>query len=436
MSMFRIKCQYKLYDPLRPHDGETEDEKYGSGFLVCINRINYIMTAHHVVSNGLYFTATSPNVPDGTVFQLTLKCMNSTLDVALLHNEALSSLKSFELGTSNACGNVPIHVYGFPDGFRFFQTKGAVTGRNSYPHNRIQIDASVNHGNSGGPVVADNKVLGVITSAQEDMENTYFFSPIDEIMVALSRMFKQRTDEGLHCNALFVGVDSAAGFSVSGALVAHSFVSELQRGDVVTHVALPKNGTMIEVNPFLRSVVKDIWLHDTIDFRDILDSVGTPTFQWKMLVSRNGKSQSVTVPCGKNKFPLVEHIPDVIPVSYYKLYGLLVQQLSKSHDQLIPQYLYDTLEYQTQPKLLITYVHAGCPFTLNTMEEVKGKLIVAVFNENQNRIEVSRIQDLVKIDIIQAVELNTGVRLGVDAYQRGLLPKELRQTIRGRLLET
>ena len=166
----------------------------GSGFI--ISQDGYILTnAHNVthVRNSIIIV-----LPGGTQFNATLIGFDEQSDVALLKidgdNFAYSKIGDsdnllvgeFVVALGNprklfaAANNQPIASLGIVsavDADFGLQSNGKVLD------NMIQTDASLNPGNSGGPLVdANGYVVGINTFVQNDSENLGFSIPINYAM--------------------------------------------------------------------------------------------------------------------------------------------------------------------------------------------------------------------------------------------------------------
>ncbi|MGE5139547.1 MAG: S1C family serine protease [Rudaea sp.] len=167
---------------------------YGSG--VVINKNGLILTSLHIVRG-------SPSIEvifaDGTQSYADLEQIEESNDIAFLKpQDPPDLLFPAVLGNPHALQiGDPAIVVGNPMQLAGSLSAGVISGleRTFQPPNgappmqhMIQIDAAVNPGNSGGPLLnQDGQVVGVITgraspSGQEAFYGIGFAVPIDEIM--------------------------------------------------------------------------------------------------------------------------------------------------------------------------------------------------------------------------------------------------------------
>lgn len=138
----------------------------GSGFIISDD--GTIVTNNHVVENGTKITVT---LDDGTELPATLVGTDAKNDIAVLKVEAKGKLPTVQWGDSDALRlGDPVLAIGDPFGIGTTVTSGIVSARGRDLHNGpyddfIQVDAAINHGNSGGPLVdASGKVVGINTA--------------------------------------------------------------------------------------------------------------------------------------------------------------------------------------------------------------------------------------------------------------------------------
>jgi serine protease Do len=138
----------------------------GSGFI--IDADGFIVTNHHVIEGAEEITVT---LNDGNEYSATVVGDDAKTDLALLKIEANRPLPYITFGNSDKArvGDWVIAV-GNPFGFGGTFTAGIISARGrdiqSGPYDDfIQVDASINRGNSGGPLLnLDGEVIGVNTA--------------------------------------------------------------------------------------------------------------------------------------------------------------------------------------------------------------------------------------------------------------------------------
>ena len=150
---------------MMPQPQSQPIEIRGSGFLISSD--GYVVTNNHMVNGATKVIVT---LDDGTTLQAKVVGRDSKTDLALLKLKTSRKLPFIELGESKDVqpGEWVIAV-GNPYGLGGTVTAGIVSARgrdiNEGPYdNFIQVDAPINRGNSGGPLITqDGKVIGVNT---------------------------------------------------------------------------------------------------------------------------------------------------------------------------------------------------------------------------------------------------------------------------------
>ena len=171
-------------------DGETL-QGLGSGVVVDVG--GSILTSLHVVADARVITVT---FADGFVTEARIMAAQPEMDIAVLAPNALPDLLvAATLGNPNALRvGDEAYVVGNPLGLYASMSSGVISGfdRSFNPINAtrpieglIQIDAAVNPGNSGGPLLnRAGQVVGIITglvnaAEQDAFAGIGFAVPID-----------------------------------------------------------------------------------------------------------------------------------------------------------------------------------------------------------------------------------------------------------------
>ncbi len=156
--------QFGQSGPMQPERRAVEAR--GSGFI--INADGLIVTNNHVVKDARRLTVT---LDDGQTLPAHVVGTDARTDIALLKIDAGHALPYLKLGNSDdAQPGEWVIAIGNPFGLSETVTAGIVSaiGRNigAGPYDQfIQVDAPINEGNSGGPLLTqDGKVLGMDTA--------------------------------------------------------------------------------------------------------------------------------------------------------------------------------------------------------------------------------------------------------------------------------
>jgi S1-C subfamily serine protease len=146
----------------------------GSGFVIADG--GYVVTNYHVIEGA---TAALVTTYDGKSHSVSLIGYDADMDVALLKIND-STYQSLKLGNSNNVKQLDkVIAIGNSKGTGFSVTQGVVSNVHKEGSNGldiyIQIDASLNSGNSGGPLIdIDGKVIGMNTFKISDSEGMGF----------------------------------------------------------------------------------------------------------------------------------------------------------------------------------------------------------------------------------------------------------------------
>ena len=170
----------------------TESEEASSGSGVVLDQAGHVLTNFHVIEGADRLTVTLFN---GAQYEATLVGQDPPNDMAVLRIDAPQELLfPVQLGqSSNLRVGQKVYAFGSPFGLERTMTVGVVSGlgRSVPTHSHrvlksmIQVDAALNRGNSGGPLMDSRGLLvGMNTAiATRTGENTGvgFAIPVDTI---------------------------------------------------------------------------------------------------------------------------------------------------------------------------------------------------------------------------------------------------------------
>ena len=151
-----------IYEEINPAivsvDSQLSDGlSCGTGCI--IDKSGVILTSAHVVDVGNAVVVTTNNGQNYTAKVLKL---GDNKDIALLKIDAKRNFKTVKLGNSEKVKvGEKVLAIGNPFGFSGTLTQGIVS-RIDYAKNRIQTDAAINPGSSGGPLLNERgEIIGI-----------------------------------------------------------------------------------------------------------------------------------------------------------------------------------------------------------------------------------------------------------------------------------
>ena len=134
-----------------------------SGTGCVINKSGIILTSSHVVNNSSFIEVTTSK---GETYKAEiLEIEEEQKDLALLKIQPQKPLPTIKLGDSSIIKvGQKVLAIGNPFGFNGTLTTGIIS-RIDYERNKIQTDAAINPGSSGGPILnAKGEVIGISQS--------------------------------------------------------------------------------------------------------------------------------------------------------------------------------------------------------------------------------------------------------------------------------
>jgi len=150
------------------------DTGQGSGFVIASG--GYVVTNQHVMEGA---TAAIVITYDGKSHLVSLAGSDATMDIALLKIDDTSYNPITLEDSNNVQIGEKVIAIGNPLGLQFSVSEGIVSAVNRAGENKlndyIQTDASLNPGNSGGPLINTNgKVIGINNFKISGSENIGF----------------------------------------------------------------------------------------------------------------------------------------------------------------------------------------------------------------------------------------------------------------------
>ncbi|MGE3243733.1 MAG: trypsin-like peptidase domain-containing protein [Pirellulales bacterium] len=326
-SVVKIITTQRQPDYYRPWTKESPDEISGSGVVIAGPRI---LTNAHVVS---YASDVQVQLrKGGDKLPAKVTAIAPGIDLAIVElkdSKKLDGIEPLSLATELPQPKSSITVYGYPTGGDELSITDGIVSRIEYADYyyetvgvRIQVDAALNPGNSGGPAIQDGKIAGLVFSKIVEADNIGYLIPPEEI-----EAFMQDAGDGTYDGKLLLFdllyTTENAGLrqflklpeNVTGIMVGEPWKEDaeypLKKWDVITHVGPHpidnqgfvdvREGLRLKFNYFVPKLASD-------------DKV-------ELTIWRDGKSQVVQVPLQTKRDYLIPYLHGAYPD--YFIYGPL-----------------------------------------------------------------------------------------------------------------
>ena len=253
---------------------------WGSGFVYKTDeKFGYILTNHHVIDNAKKIII---EYSDETTTEATLVGSDEYADVALLKVPVNTVKKTASIGSSeNLNVGDTIFAIGTPINlaYSFTVTRGIVSGKDrlvamsnesSYTSyfdryknaetwymSLIQIDASINSGNSGGPLAnANGEIVGITNSkltssySSSSIENMGFAIPIEYALSIAEKIEKGVSLERPTMGVTMTTIDAASnsGIHLSDNITYGALITEVVKGSNADRAGLETGDVIIAMD--------------------------------------------------------------------------------------------------------------------------------------------------------------------------------------------
>ncbi|MCK5809515.1 MAG: trypsin-like peptidase domain-containing protein [Cocleimonas sp.] len=314
LSVVKIHVTEKSFADSEPWNTSTVSGT-ATGFVISGNRI---ITNAHVVNNSTFIEV---QLNGGSKrYKASRVATSHETDLALI---TLDDKSFFEKVKPLAFGKLPslhqkVVVYGYPMGGDALSITEGVISRieyQDYAHSEIsylaiQVDAAINYGNSGGPAMVDDKVVGVVMQFDDTDDNSGgYMIPVNLIKHFLNDVSDGKVDgipylpietQNLESSALREGYyklpAGQSGVVVTKVCANKQAEGILQKGDIITHI----DGKKIENNSrvFGSDKTRFTFLH-YVDMHQMGDVL-------KLEIVRQGKVKNINLPLNDNTAEVFE----------------------------------------------------------------------------------------------------------------------------------
>ena len=370
----------KFFDfpsPEKQQPKERKSQSLGSGVIISAD--GYIVTNNHVVEEAEEIKVRFTNYEE---YDAKIIGRDPKTDVALLKIEPRNGLTYINFGNSEKLrvGDWVVAI-GNPFGFENTVTAGIVSGKGRSigggPYeNFIQTDASINMGNSGGPLFdLDGDLVGINTaifSRNGGNIGLGFTIPVNMVKNVVDQLKKHGTVTRGWLGVMIqhVSAELAEQFGLDRPIGA--LVGEVMKGSPAAEAGLKQGDVIIEF------MGKEITKMSLLPSMVAQTPVGTKSV---LTLIRKGKKKEITVKIGKLDEEQVAGGETTGESTSQKL-GLTVQELTPE--------LAQSLGIEEEKGLIISNVESSSPASTAGLQ--RGEIIIEI-----NQHTVKTIKDLNKI---------------------------------------
>jgi S1-C subfamily serine protease len=222
-------------DLLRPWTKLSPVNVSGSGVVIDGKRI---LTNAHVVRHASQIYVQPNQSPEKLPARVVAIARRMDLAILSLEDKSFFDQRGF-LPFAEDLPKVkdPVNVYGFPTGGSELSVTEGIVSRiefTNYFHFtlglRIQVDAPLNPGNSGGPAISNGRLIGLVFSNIAGAQNIGYLVPVEEI-----RLF----------------LDDVADGKYDGKPQLHDFFQTVENDSLRQKLGLPKGpGGLMVIEPY------------------------------------------------------------------------------------------------------------------------------------------------------------------------------------------
>jgi S1-C subfamily serine protease len=405
----------------QPWQTQGADSSFGSGVVVSTALGLRILTNAHCVQDHVYVEVRRYGL--AKKYQAEVEALGHDCDLALLsvEDEAFfGGVSPLQVGPLPDLGDT-VSVCGFPvGGERVSITRGIVSRIDLVRYEQsqrlllaLQIDAAINSGNSGGPVIRGNQLVGIAFQSLDDAEQVgyviagevvaHFLADVERGTVSGFPDLGARTQElesTSHRAALGLPEDRTEGILIRRVEWQGSAWGVLEEGDVLLEV----DGEPIQSDGTVRLREGELVDFSYVFSRRLAGEVAN------LKVWRRGAVISCVMPLKVPQFLVPEEAFDVRP-TYFIFGGMLFVPLTKNYLKT-----YGDPWWQTAPKDLMLLYEEGMARPDYRQAIVLQKVLADRVNQGYHHIESLLVKSVDGIEIGDMKELIDVIESGDGHY--------------------
>ena len=405
-SIIKIESTNLHYDFIDPYKTPEQSQSVGTGFFILEKDSGYILTCCHVVNKSINIQITIPSMGKEK-YNAEILCVSEEYDLALLSTKYKNNSYLEFFDSDNLEQGDSLSALGYPLGQeRLKISNGILSGYEKY---FLQTDAAINEGNSGGPLLKDNKVVGINARKIKSIlaNNIGYAVPVKLFMILKDEFLKKKIIKKINLLCVFKITDKLIREYYNNNFSEGILVTKLSENSCLYKIGLRQNDVLIKFDNY------DINNYGEITFNknkfNLKDFIYRYKNNQKIIIEYyskvTNKIEKKEVVLEEPKFNLLKIIPSINAdlIEYEIISGLVFSDLNLNQIELFEKYDYQNgenandfinlIRYEDdfnkfEKKIILTSVLKGSEFINN------HKIFSGLFLEKINDKRVNTLSEL------------------------------------------
>ncbi len=398
-TVVQVFAQIAEFDILQPYLTPHQYAAYGSGFF--INADGDLITNAHVINQARSVWIQIPSL-GRRIIDVEVVGMTPDRDIALLRLKpegkklimsALGSIPFLPLGDSDTVHRADeVLALGYPLGQQSLKsTTGVVSGREQH---MLQIDAAINPGSSGGPLLNEaGQVIGINSSGIREAQNVGYAIPVNDLKIVLPDLYKTRLLRKPFLGVMYSNASEALTEYLGNPLPGGCYIVEVVKDSTLYKAGVKAGDMLYAIDGHQLDLYGEMqvpWSEDRITAIDYVSRLQAGQ-NVHLVVYRKGDRKEFNFKLDLSELPPIRKIyPGYEEIDYEVFGGMVIMQLTLNHimvmEKMVPGLSkYVEMKHQTEPVLVITHIFADSQIYRSrtvtpgsTINEVNGKKVTTL----------------------------------------------------------
>lgn len=399
-SVVRIISEGYDFNWKSPFNKSSNNNSIGTGFFI---DSEYILTCCHAVENSLKIYINIPSL-DKEKYEVELISCCPCLDIALLKTNIYKSKNFLELDDSDKSkATDKIIAIGYPLGLENAKySAGIISGIEEH---FFQIDAPINEGNSGGPLLnSNNKVIGINTSKITTSEGIGFSTPINFFKKQKELMLKNKIIR--KCNLLCEFNDMDVNLwkkltenKIENYTTGYYIKKCYKDSDLLNKYGIETGDILLEINNNKvdnYGEIKVEWSSEKINLDNYFKRFNKDDLiKMKFWLSKQKKILEINYKLTYT-FPINFGLPILEKIDYIVFGGLVLMNFSLNHvnifkDDYLDLFLSNRIKFKKTSKVIISNILSGSTIKKNEVIN-EGNILYSI-----NNVKIYSLTDVIKV---------------------------------------